>query len=308
MLVTATLLWLLLRNVDLHRLSAIAAASAPYDFIAAMLLLAATTPANGLRWQAILYAAGYNSSLVTLMLIQLVGLFFNQFLPSGVGGDVVRAWRCIKIGIDPGTAIRSVILERAAGYLVMVAAFAAALPFLWHAMPGATLRSALLLVLAGSIAGFVSLFFFHQFPRRLTELRWLRSFVGISREARHLTTMPRAAVTIVGFSTLGLAVTVLGFQTAGAGVGISLSYWEWFAIVPVASIIQLLPVSLAGWGVREATFVVLLHAFDIPSERALTASIAIGVCQLVVSLPGSLIWLTGRNMGLSQKMSTPDEA
>jgi hypothetical protein len=76
-------------------------------------------------------------------------------------------------------------------------------------------------------------------------------------------------------------------------LGVDLPFSSWVVIVPPVTLIQLVPVSLAGWGVRELGFVVVLAGFGIPAEPALAASLLIGLCMIVVGLPGGLLWLTG---------------
>jgi uncharacterized membrane protein YbhN (UPF0104 family) len=61
-------------------------------------------------------------------------------------------------------------------------------------------------------------------------------------------------------------------------------------IVPPVILIQLLPISLGGWGVREAVLVVALASFGVPAEAALATSVLLGLCFIVISLPGGLIW------------------
>jgi glycosyltransferase 2 family protein len=67
-------------------------------------------------------------------------------------------------------------------------------------------------------------------------------------------------------------------------------------IVPPVTLIQLVPVSVAGWGLRELGLVVVLAGFGIPSEAALTTSLLVGLCMVVVGLPGGLVWLTDWDM------------
>jgi uncharacterized membrane protein YbhN (UPF0104 family) len=76
-------------------------------------------------------------------------------------------------------------------------------------------------------------------------------------------------------------------------LGVDLPFGSWVVIVPPVTLIQLVPVSLAGWGVRELGFVVVLAGFGIPTEAALAASLLVGLCTLAVGLPGGLLWLTG---------------
>src|SRR6185295_2925343 len=86
--------------------------------VMAMVALAATTPINALRWRALLAPGPPLPTAFTLFKVLLVGIFFNQVLPSGIGGDAVRVWRCRKLGIGLGAAVRSIILERASGYAI----------------------------------------------------------------------------------------------------------------------------------------------------------------------------------------------
>jgi glycosyltransferase 2 family protein len=62
-------------------------------------------------------------------------------------------------------------------------------------------------------------------------------------------------------------------------------------VVPPVAFIQLLPVSLAGWGVREIALVVALGSFGVPAEAALAISVMMGFCLILIGLPGGLIWL-----------------
>jgi hypothetical protein len=86
-----------------------------------------------------------------------VGFFFNQVLPTGVGGDAVRAWRCSRVGIGLGTAIRSILLDRACGYLVLLVLYVLGLPSLLKILPDPQERGAILAVLIIGLLGLVVL-------------------------------------------------------------------------------------------------------------------------------------------------------
>jgi len=111
-------------------------------------------------------------------------------------------------------------------------------------------------------------------------------------------------------SGLGIGLTVLSFKFLGDSVGVHLSYPNWLIIVPPVALIQLVPVSLAGWGVREAILVVVLAGFGVPNENALATSVLFGLCQILIGLPGGLIWLTGWDLENADRreMATPGVA
>jgi uncharacterized membrane protein YbhN (UPF0104 family) len=293
LLVTAGLLWALLARVDLSQ------AKALFDHLSVPLLAAgaaallATSPFSALRWHVVLGAETTSPGPWTLLKIVLVGMFFNQTLPSGVGGDAVRAWRCHRLGVGAGAAIRSILLDRVTGYLVMVALFVAGLPLLLHILPDAHQRYGVVALLGTALCGLFALFLIDYLPRRLLHFRLVAEFAALSREGRRLFARPARLGTIMGLAAATVGLTILGFMLVAKSLGVDLSFISWAVIVPPVTLIQLVPVSLAGWGVREVGFVVVLAGFGIPAEAALAASLLVGLCLIVIGLPGGLLWLTG---------------
>jgi glycosyltransferase 2 family protein len=226
-----------------------------------------------------------------LVKLVLVGLFFNQVLPTGVGGDAVRAWRCRKLGIDLGAAIRSILLDRFCGYLVLVAVYAASLPSLLNILADPRQRGVVIAMLGAGLLGLVALFLFDRLPRPLLGLRLIAPIGELSREARRLFTHTRRCGAVLGLSALTIGLTILAFKLVADGVGSFLSLGSWTVIVPPVTLVQLLPVSLAGWRVREMALVVMLASSGVPAEAALATSVLLGLCLIIGGLPGGLIWV-----------------
>ena len=124
---TVGLLWALLARADLSRAKELLDHASWPLLAAAATAMFATSPFSAFRWHVVLAAQTTSPGRWTLLKIVLVGLFFNQVLPSGVGGDAVRAWRCHRLGIGVAAAIRSLVLDRVSGYFVLVVLFAAEL-------------------------------------------------------------------------------------------------------------------------------------------------------------------------------------
>jgi hypothetical protein len=226
-----------------------------------------------------------------LLKIVFVGLFFNQALPTSFGGDVVRAWRCRKLGIGMGTAIRSILLDRVCGYAVLVVVYTASLPSLLHILPDPRQRGGVVGVLGASVLGLLTLLLLDRLPRPMLRFQVIASIAELSREGRSLFTHPLRCGAILSVSTLTIGLTVLAFKLVADAVGSHLSLGSWIMIVPPVTLIQLLPLSLAGWGLREVVLVVALAPFGVPAEAALATSVLLGLCLIVISLPGGLIWL-----------------
>ena len=288
--VTAGLLAALLSRLDAGRIADILSKGSPILLGLAVAVLAATNPFNASRWHLIL--AGQKTVGPSVLLrILFVGWFFNQVLPTGIGGDAVRAWRCKLSGMSLTTAIRSILLDRASGYIVLVVIYAISLPALLAIIRDPLQQRLLLLVLGAATSGLAALFLIDHLPRRLLGLRQVVPLANLSVEARRLFLEPRRAGPIFGLALVTTGLTVLAADLAGRCVNLYLSLALWLMIVPPVSLFQLLPVSLGGWGVREAALVVILGKLGIPGETALAASLCVGVSQILVGLPGGLIWL-----------------
>jgi uncharacterized membrane protein YbhN (UPF0104 family) len=247
----------------------------------------------GSRWHLVLRAAAPSPGLVSLIKIVFVGLFFNQVLPTGVGGDAVRAWRLRKLGTGLGDAVRSILLDRACGYLVLVLVYAASLPSLLQILPEAAQRGGAAAVLGAAVLGLLTLVLLDYLPRRVLHLRLVAPLAELARESRRLFSDPGRCGAVLGLSVLTIGLTIVAFKLAADGVGVHLSLWSWTMIVPPVTLIQLVPVSLAGWGVREFVLVAALVPFGVPAEPALATSVLFGLCSILVGIPGGLIWLTG---------------
>src|SRR5579872_6074440 len=131
--VSISLLWLTLRHVALQ---AVVTQMGQVDrgaLIMALLTLFAATFIAAIRWAVILQALGNPRGPRITYPLSLIGLFFGQALPAGVGGDVIRAWFACKTGLSTRTAISSILGDRLTGFLAILIIVTVELPSL-HAV------------------------------------------------------------------------------------------------------------------------------------------------------------------------------
>ena len=266
--------------------------ASPPLLAAALVVLLTASLAVALRWHVILSAEAPSPGAGALLKIVWVGLFFNQVLPTVVGGDAVRAWRCRKIGILWGSAIWSILLDRACGYLCLIIIYTASLPGLLRVIGDSRQRQGVAAVLCAGLLGLAALLLLDYLPRPLLRFRLIAPLAELARESRRLFAHAKRCSAVLGLSALTTGLSILAFKLVADGVGTRLSLGNWMMILPPVTLIQLLPLSLAGWGVREVVLVVALSWFGVSAELALATSVLFGLCLLVISLPGGLIWLT----------------
>lgn len=247
---------------------------------------------SALRWQRVLLALGCHEPLRRLVDHYFAGQFVANFLPSTVGGDVLRATRLSADTGDGHTAFASIVLERLTGWLVLPAITLAGFAINRGLVRVTTADARLAIALAlTTLVLLAALLFLAAHPRlggRLAGhhqawLRWLGAVhLGLDRMRRDRRAV--VAVLVAGFA-YQLAVVLSAFL-AGKALGVHVSFTVFLAFFPVVAIAQVLPVSIGGIGLREGALVVFLDHWATHTQ-AVTLGLAFYGMNLIVSLLGA---------------------
>jgi glycosyltransferase 2 family protein len=257
--------------------------------LGAFLLLSAATLVAALRWSVILRALGSPRNIRVTYPLSLIGLFFGQALPAGVGGDVVRVWLGCKEGLSARVSISSVLGDRLTGLLSILLIVTAELPMIRRLLPGQAFFYTLLAILAAGYAGFAGLTILDKLPPRLHAFRIVRGFAGVSADLR--TMLSRAGPAVLFFGIVIQACNIAAVAFLAAGLHLRADLLASLIVVPLANILQSLPISIAGWGVRESFFVAAFGMLAIGAPQAIALSVVFGLLIVVSSLPGGILWL-----------------
>ncbi len=289
--VSALLVWLLLHNRDLGVLfrQMLAVDRGPL-VIAAALLWTLAVP-SALRWSTILGAMGYPIRLRIAFPLVLIGLFFNLTLPSSIGGDAVRMWKIHRVGLAGTAAVVSVMIDRLVALLALLVLVLVSVPAFFALVPDRAARGGVLLLLAAGFLAFGAIMVLDRLPLAFSRYRLLRGLAQLSADLRRILLSPRVAAPTLLFSLLnqGGVVGVVGFLAHG--LGIPVGWLQCLVIVPLAILVTVLPISIAGWGVREGAFVAGFGLVGVPAADALAVSVLFGLLNTLVCLPGGLVWL-----------------
>jgi hypothetical protein len=293
--VSVGLLWLLLSRVDLTRLWAYARHASLSWLGAALVLYLAMVLVSAWRWELLLNAQGFAVPGSRLVNSYLVATFFNNFLPSNIGGDVVRVRDTAPDAGSKTTATTVVLVDRGIGLLglFLVAAVAASAASVGGAgVPAAA--PALWLGLAGGLAVAIPMLANPAWVARLlAPLRRLHQEWVTERIARMTRTLERfgRVPRVLAVCFLGAVVVQLvlvGFYAAIArSMNIPVPLWHLAVIIPVSFIVQMAPVSVNGLGVREATFTFYFSRLSLPPESALAVSFVGAALIMLFSLSGA---------------------
>ncbi|MDP9071727.1 MAG: flippase-like domain-containing protein [Actinomycetota bacterium] len=296
---TAVMLVWLARHVHLSQLHRPTWRPATLLWVGAALAVTAVgILLSAVRWQRVLVALGLPARTPTLVRHYLASLFVGNFLPSTIGGDVLRASRLAAANGEAPATVASVVLERLTGWLVLpvLAVFALFVnPGLRRVAPGpagtALTISVATLVLLGVLLALAA----SSRPGRLLpgSEAWRRFTSAVHLGLRRVRNHPGLAFEIltVGFA-YQLAMVLSAFLAAKA-LGLAVGWTAILAFFPVVAMIQVIPVTFSGLGTREAALVFFLHPLGVPQADAFALGLLVYFITLAVSLLGAPAFAVG---------------
>jgi glycosyltransferase 2 family protein len=156
----------------------------------------------------------------------------------------------------------------------------------------------ILWLLAAGLLGFFSLAF-------LGRLAWIggrpRLAVLKTLSDRLLLAVSRRRLLLLASSLLVPLLAMLAFFAAGQALGLRYDLVTYFAIVPPALVLTVIPISIAGWGVREGALVGLFSLIGADKTVVLMMSLVYGMLLIIVSLPGLVVFLKDRRLWMDRK-------
>ncbi len=273
---------------------------------AALLAYMVVEVAAALRWNVLLKVQGIHLPFRRMSALFFIGLFFNQFLPGGTGGDVVKIYLLVKEA--PGKiagALLATLFDRLIGLVALITLtgvlIALRYDFLAQTPQTLSLLWILLAILGSAILGLVTSFIVSGFDllRRLpAKIPGREKLIELSAAyhlyARHWT----ATAAAFGFSIVAHLATFLTFLCVAHAFRAGVATLDFFAIMPIERTISSLPISFAGMGVREHILQVMLGDLcGVPAPVAVLIGSMSFLVMLASAAPGGLVYLFYRSSG-----------
>ena len=285
--VSAGLLWWLFSRFDLKGILASFQELSPFLWLVAALMYLAAQILSSIRWFILSDALSFPGQWRTYLGFYFVGMYFNLFLPTSVGGDVLKIHFLSR---DEGRrlmAAYSVVGDRLFGLVAMVLLGAGAVGLRPDILPGHFV-SALSIGGIVILCGLVGLAFFHKILRGL--------WPGLAERLSGVFVLcqrPRKIFAVLGLSFCLQALGMYAVALLGGGIGIEIPLAFYFASLPLINIATAIPISFSGIGVREGTFVFFLGIKGVQPEQALCLGILFFSVQVATSLLGGVAYALG---------------
>ncbi|MBV69794.1 MAG: hypothetical protein CMH52_00465 [Myxococcales bacterium] len=249
-----------------------------------------------IRWRTLMFGFGATDRprFGHLFRLNLIGHFYNIFVPGAVGGDLGRAFiarRCFKAA---SASYFVIVSERMIGLAALGVFFGIGIltgPELKGVEDGGVwslvLMGLLALVIGGGLLG-----------RRIA--RWWTGAPQLES--------PMAVVVATGLSLFTHSITILGFWVLTHSMELGLSVLDLAVIVPIALVASVVPLAIAGLGPREAALVAILPLLELgTAEQALALSIGFAMSNWLLGGAGGLIHLIlGKSAHELSDQDTPE--
>ncbi len=290
---TLLALWFLLRQVGGQDLLAALRGARTALLAGAWMLFLFGIVVRVLRWRALLRGLGLRPPFALLLKLYLVGGFFNSFLPSGFGGDVVRVLELGRDAENRAAALGTVLVDRLTGILSLLIMGLAVLPFARGLEPWLVW---LFVVVAcgGSLAGAL-LLEGNLIRRVMSRAPTALSLVGEGKLAQVYAAVtgsgPKAIWLALAYSTLFNLSNVGVHWLCARAVGIDLSFLFYFVAVPLLSLALLVPVSVGGLGARDWVGQMLLGPTEIPQPMTAAWTLTVWAVSAAAGLIGGVLCL-----------------
>ncbi|MNS13992.1 hypothetical protein D3C72_455970 [compost metagenome] len=261
---------------------------------------------NVLKWQVLNRAQGLELPFRKLLDVYYMGMFFNTFLPSGFGGDALRAYELSRLTNRAGSSLSSVVIDRYTSLYSLIAL--AGVAILMAPMDLRVVPSSLVLLLCAlGIGGFVI----------LLQDRWIRMALRIPALAKHaklaaivdematsaafLRKGKRAIGLSLGISLLFQFLTIVEHYMFMLALGLQVPFSYVVLFIPILTFVASLPISINGLGVREGGYAFFLGKVGVEPAAAVSVGL-ISLAMLILSgLWGALVYASRRRRVLPGK-------
>ncbi len=289
--------WLVARGIDKKELETMLHSQDRKAFIGASFFFFTQVFFGSVRWRVVMEALADKASNIisrsSAVIFFYISVFFNCCLPGTVGGDVVRVW-LIKSDHTPlPLAISSVVIDRMIALLALGVMGAATSPLL----AGYIGINPWLAVLFFIILFALGIWILLNIEKMLNKIDFVKKINWLEYLLQNISLMvkrPKASLITMFYAVLAHGSFCVSAYILAESLGSPISLVDSFTLIPWVLLISIIPVSIGGWGLREAAMVFFLGLIGVPQAVALTLSVQLGLLAVILSLPAGVLWLANR--------------
>lgn len=245
------------------------------------------------RWFLIMRLMHYPHKFLFYFKSYFKGTLFNQVLPTSIGGDAYRIAEVHSKGGRVRDAFYGVFIDRVVGLLGLLILSLSANLYESDLLPNDIFYLVNLILIAGFI-GFFLLIALHKIPF-FENYKLTHPIYELSKNFRLIYKTPKRISVQLFLSIMIHLLALVTFYSLGQAVGIKEPPSTYLALIPLVVLLTILPISFAGWGIREGALIALFMLIGIDQDLVLAMSLIYGILLIVAALPGLVFYLIGKH-------------
>ena len=256
------------------------------------------------RLKRLLGDLGAQVSLATAIDAAFVGVFFSQTFISFIGGDAMRVWRIGTHRTTISIAARAVLLDRVVGFIGLVVVIVVGMPLMFRITSDTMTRAGIGAAVGAGLAFTIGFLFVSKLPETFRRWRIVRLLMDVASQTILILRRPGELAAIVGLSVFIQALNPLAIYVIARGLGVQVQLLDALVLVPPVLLLSMLPISFAGWGVREGAMTVALGLVGTSPEQSVATSVCFGIALIIIGLPGGVLWFIQRRHAQAPPVET----
>ncbi len=299
-IITVILFYLILKNIDVNVVLATIIKANIWGLVGVFFIFILFFLLLIIRWQILLYAQGIKYPLLYIVNSFMIAYFFNNLLPTTIGGDVFRVMYT-RNRANVSKATSTVIVDRMGGFLALFSVLLAA------SIMYALVEKRYMYLYIGLGGVVISLLFFFIFLNKsvyrkflplIMKVPYIGEKLGTLYDSLHLFRKRKFSLffSFLFSFMIQLLLPILWFCIMLTVAGHSnVTVFFFFLVIPLVNSIAMLPISIGGMGLREGSIIAFLTGAGIGKEVALAISLLFLLYNTFFSLIGGLIFLIRRH-------------
>ncbi len=284
------------RQVDVAKVGALLGATPIWFWPPAVLLGAAQITLVAVRWQRIAVTLGTRLGGQVATRAVFVSVAINQCLPSFVGGDAYRVLAARQRGMGLESAVHSVVIDRICALVSLVLIVLASAPLLYQRVPPGPVQYGFAAVLAAGVALLILVVGGASVLQPFRGVALVGRIADLLDQARRVLVLDAGSPTLMAIAIVSHLIGSLALWVGAAALGAKLGALDSMLIVPWVTLTLSIPLSVAGWGLREGAMVGALSLWGIGMETAVALSILMGLVGVINGIFGMVWWVaSGEN-------------
>jgi uncharacterized protein (TIRG00374 family) len=264
----------------------------------AVLIVPLSYVLTSVRWHLLLESLGIRLSFSRSLALNLVGAFYNAFMPGTTGGDLIKAYYAAKQTQYRTRAVLSVVIDRIIGLLALIFVGGTMAAYQWHIPDCRRVALVSALIVGGTIAGL--LVFYSRRLRRWTGLDFILRKLPMQRQVQKAVAAmeiyrdrPTPLLVALLMSLPVHVTSILSATFAGWAFRLPLPVFYYWVVVPVVALVGAIPVSPQGAGVMEFFAVELTRRHGVTIGQAFALTMSIRLVQVLWNLVAGIVVLRG---------------